>query len=327
MIRRLAVWALAGWSLPAAALTVEQAVTAHLRQGAGPAQPLIQGAVLAPATTVETADAGAVDLALQGFGRLELGGSASLSLLQMPAPANDEVTHLRLARGYLRLRWQTDLSPRAWPMVVDIDSGRLSLAQGEYFIESRPGATTFCIAAGRAALAIRGRSAPVEVAGKSCHRVRVGQAPQAIAFAPRALQRAPAIRQLSVALAGGTQAQPLATPPSPSRTAAFAAALRQAISGRPAEVPLRVARGPAPAPQSWTVFAGSFPQQPEAERYLQELERQGFLGAQIMAAEVNGRIWHRVAFAGLPTRSEADTLLLRLRRDAAAAGAWLQGLR
>ena len=37
MIRRLAVWALAGWSLPAAALTVEQAVTAHLRQGAGPA--------------------------------------------------------------------------------------------------------------------------------------------------------------------------------------------------------------------------------------------------------------------------------------------------
>jgi len=313
-------------SLPVSALTVQRSVTAHVRADGGAAQPLVKGTRVPPSAVVETAGAGALDLRLERFGDLELGADAAFVPLQMPTPGNDEVTHLRLLRGYLRVRWQTDLSPRAWPMVVDVDGVRLSLAQGEYFVETTPRETLFCIAAGRAAVAIRGRRAPAELAGRSCHRLRIGQPPTALAYAPRALQRAPDTRRLAAALRGDPSMPAAAPPPKVSRSAAFAAAMQAAISGRPQQ-PLRVARGPAPAPSSWTVFAGSFPQQSLAERFLSELADKGFGGAAIVPADVGGKTWYRVCFVGVASRDEAQGLIDRLKRDAQVLSAWMQGLR
>lgn len=312
------------------AATLRDASGIERLRGPEAAVALADGATLAVGDRVRTASAGRGDVRLPGVGDLELGADAELALLALPsADTPDAVTQVALASGYLRLRWQADVSRQAWPMVVDLSGVRLNLAQGDYLVEAHQGQALFCIIAGRAAIAVRGRRAPQEVAGRSCHRLQIGQPPRPLAFTPKTLTAATALRKLAVALQGGVPLPVAGKAPEASRSASFAAAMNRAINGTPT-VPLRVARGPvaAPAPaRGWVVNAGSFPKRPLAVAFGETLTSRGFQGHRIVAADVAGKTWFRVQFSGLMAVGEAKALVARLAREAEVESAWIQTLR
>lgn len=351
--RRLVVLALvlATGSVHASVLLSTTAADTLRTPQTGETKPLSNNMALGLHDTLISGARGYADLQLGRHGVLEMGASTRLKVHQLPFAsfATDLRTEVRLEKGYLRVVWKHPELTLRWPLIIDVGPYRAHLSSGEYFFEQRDADVTVCVAEGELALAVPGEGLPKPLGAPACFRLSSGTpivaAPQALAaFVP--VRSARALGAV-VTAAGFTLTPPIVRGPVPTARPSFNQAMNTVINGgapppRPPTMPLPTAAprlaeaptspppvspAPAPAPAAaggptWALNVASLASRDAALQIQQQLIGKGYEPV-IVPTEVQGRLWFRVQFTGLPSAAVAQALAAKLKAETGFSGAWV----
>jgi hypothetical protein len=146
----------------------------------GQRQVLKVGDPLGERDVVRVGEGSSLSLNFADHGFVELGPGAELGIEKLPfaSYADDLKAIFSLRRGYLRVVWKLPQAVTSWPLFIYFGSEHASLAPGEYFFDSRPGAARACVAAGHLSVLPNAGTEVQKLEPSACYRFVAGLPPE-----------------------------------------------------------------------------------------------------------------------------------------------------
>ncbi len=287
------------------------------------------GETFAERDVIRVGAGGALRLAFDHFGSVELGPETEIAIEKLPLSADpaDAKTIVTLAHGELRVEWHRPADSMATPLYVFFGSQRANISDGEYFFTSSSAGREACAARGGATVMPSLSSAVLALSPSYCFVVE-GTA------APRLERRdstfwAAARERMMPAHGAEPAAQP---PPAPVKVESLEGA--GAATSRPgqpsAAVPQPVAHVSSAGTSAtadgaepvWALNLGSYAEAEIARGEARKLSVAGYAPV-VMGVQIDGRTWYRLQLRGFSTAAEARAKADSLRDTLGFKGAWL----